>query len=362
MRVLWFIEGYSVPASRYRAIQLFPYLENHGIKIIAKVSRPEKYLPKTKNPLFFALAVLIKIINRLLQLPWIAWADIVIIQRELTPYGIGHLEQLICKLHPRVVFDYDDALEISYNMAHPLIRRLSNERSFQKLLGSISMIFAGNNTLAEYAKKFNQKVFIIPTVIDTDIYKAKITSHGAVVNIPTIGWMGTSGNADNLKMVLPALIKLRDKGYKFVFRIISDRLPKFIINEFPQTQFSLWAAEREISDLQNFDIGIMPLENNEWNKRKCGFKLIQYMSVGLATISSPVGVNAEIVKHEINGLSAKSPGDWHVMIEYLLDNPDKCLLYGKTARNTIEQKYSLTRWAPEVIKHIQDLGKQMNGS
>lgn len=357
MNVLWFIEGYSVPASRYRAIQLFPYFQRHGLKINPKVSWPEKYSPKTKNPLFFALTVLVKIINRLLQLPWLLWADIVIIQRELTPYGIGHLEQLICKLHPRVVFDYDDALEISYNTAHPLIRRLSNERSFQKLLSSMSLIFAGNKTLAEYASKFNQKVFIIPTVIDTDIYKPKIASSEVSGKIPTIGWMGTSGNADNLKMVLPALKRLCGDGYNFAFKIISDCIPKFIIDGFPQTQFSLWTAEKEISDLQSFDIGIMPLEDTEWNRRKCGFKLIQYMSVGLATVSSPVGVNAEIVRHKINGLSTRSSDDWYAMIKYLLDNPDKRLLYGQTARKTIEQEYSSTRWIPEIIDHIQNIDK-----
>ena len=352
MNVLWFIEGRSVPASRYRAIQLFPYLEKHGLKIKTAASRPEKYSPNSQNSIIFGLALVIKIIVRLFQISLIFWADIVIIQRELTPYGIGHLELLIAKLHKKVIFDYDDALEISYRAAHPFIQRMGNEQIFQKLLKSMNLIIVGNKMLSQYAEKFNQNIVIIPTTINTDLYLPITTKSN---KIPVIGWMGTSGKLKNLKLVSPALNKLSDERFKFKLRIISNEVPRSIINNHPFTEFTPWSAESEIKDLQNFDIGIMPLEDTEWNRGKCGFKLIQYMSVGLATVSSPVGVNEEIITNSINGFSAKSPDEWYTALKILLADQNTRIQQGKNARKTIEDRYSLKRWTPKIFQNIKIL-------
>ena len=41
--------------------------------------------------------------------------------------------------------------------------------------------------------------------------------------------------------------------------------------------------------------------DQKWDIYKCGFKLIQYMAVGLPAVASPVGVNADIVQQGENG-------------------------------------------------------------
>ncbi len=58
--------------------------------------------------------------------------------------------------------------------------------------------------------------------------------------------------------------------------------------------------------LQQLDIGIMPLPNAPWERGKCGYKLIQYMSCGMPVVASAVGVNADIVRAGENGELANS--------------------------------------------------------
>jgi hypothetical protein len=59
-----------------------------------------------------------------------------------------------------------------------------------------------------------------------------------------------------------------------------------------------WALEREIEDLQSFDVGLYPIVNDAWAVGKSGFKAIQYMSVGVPYVVSPVGACAEIGDRE----------------------------------------------------------------
>ena len=77
----------------------------------------------------------------------------------------------------------------------------------------------------------------------------------------------------------------------------------------------------EVETISKFDVGIMPLENNDFNKGKCGFKLIQYMSCGIPTISTPLEANIKINKNNGN-LFATTEEEWLIAFEKILLNKD----------------------------------------
>jgi glycosyltransferase involved in cell wall biosynthesis len=65
------------------------------------------------------------------------------------------------------------------------------------------------------------------------------------------------------------------------------------------------------------------------------------MAAGLPVISSPAGVNKEIVKHGVTGFLAESPEDWETAIKRLADNPGLRKAMGEAGRERVIQYYSV---------------------
>ena len=118
-----------------------------------------------------------------------------------------------------------------------------------------------------------------------------------------------------------------------------------------------WTEDSEVACIQNMDIGIMPLIDTPWARGKCGYKLIQYMACGLPVIASPVGVNAEIVEHGVNGLLATTAAEWREALTTLLRDPALRHRMGREGRRRVEQRYSLQIWGPRVAALLREVAE-----
>ena len=114
-----------------------------------------------------------------------------------------------------------------------------------------------------------------------------------------------------------------------------------------------WSLSSEISDLQGFDIGIMPIWDDDWTRGKCAFKIVQYMSVGASVVASPVGLNKEIVRDGVNGFLADDEKEWLEKLCLLIDNPAIRQRFALEGRVTIEREYSLKAMAPKFISILE---------
>ena len=56
-----------------------------------------------------------------------------------------------------------------------------------------------------------------------------------------------------------------------------------------------WQEHTEVDLINTFDVGIMPLPDDDWARGKCAFKLIQYMACGVPVVASAVGANVDVV-------------------------------------------------------------------
>jgi len=186
-----------------------------------------------------------------------------------------------------LVFDFDDAVFLGAGGRPSRSRR----RALDAVFAASRYIVAGNSWLAQ-AVEAPVPVTVLPTCIDTSRYLPRPDRSPG--GRPVIGWIGTSGNFPYLHRLVEPMRRLRAWGCDFDLRICSDVEPAGLCKALGAS-FERWSAEGELGFLQSLDIGLMPLENNDWCRGKCSFKLIQYMSVGAAVVASSVGMNRDVV-------------------------------------------------------------------
>ena len=115
-----------------------------------------------------------------------------------------------------------------------------------------------------------------------------------------------------------------------------------------EIEFRSWDFQREVADLQDATIGVMPLEDTEWARGKCGLKLLQYLAVGVPSVASPVGVNRDIIANGENGFLAATEQEWYERLEILCRQPQLRARMGQAGRRTVEERYSLAVWGPRL--------------
>ena len=285
-----------------------------------------------------ALGLLRGIFNRVVLLFKIRSYDYIFLQREFTPLGPPVFEWIVVKiLRCKIVYDFDDAIWIPDRIAeHAFTRWMKCRWKIEYICKWAYKISVGNIYLAEFAKQFNSNVFVIPTCVDTEVHHNKLKVHQD--GIPVIGWTGSHSTLKYLEIILPVITKL-NKESSFIFQVISNQPPEF---SFSNLRFIQWKEDSEIEDLLQIDIGIMPLPDDEWSEGKCGFKLIQYLSLGIPAVASPVGVNKIIMEDGTNGFLCGNANEWKIAIQKLLSDSSLRQTMGMAGRKKIEQQYSIS--------------------
>jgi glycosyltransferase involved in cell wall biosynthesis len=214
------------------------------------------------------------------------------------------------------------------------------------------IVTVGNQFLKEEVIKVDKakKVIIIPTSVDTRLYpkKKKVSKEGEVI----LGWIGTKGNLKYLKTLEPVFEALARKFSRLKLKIVCDDFYDSL--HLPVVK-KTWRLEDENEDLISFDIGLMPLGDDLWSKGKCGLKIIQYLSVGVPVVCTPVGVNSDIVQDGENGFWATTQQEWVDRLKTLIQNPDLRQRMGLSGMSTVEKEYSLRITSEQFLRVLQGL-------
>ena len=342
----------KVPGQRYRIEQWAPYLRDAGISVdflpFADVELAE-LLYEPGRVIAKCMRMAAAFARRVGHLAKIRGYDAVLIYRCACLAGPAVIERLISLLQKPVIYDFDDSIFVLHTAeANGRFGWLKFPGKTASICRLSNHVVVGNSFLADYTRKYNRRVTIIPTSVDTARYQPvkKTGSAGPVV----VGWTGSSTSQTYLEMFAPVLRELVARRH-IELHVISDRRPLL-----PGVQhiWRRWSADTETQDLSALDIGIMPMPDDAWSRGKCSLKALQYMAMGIPAVCSRVGTNPEVIKQGENGFLAATPEEWLGRLESLVDDPTLRRKLGQEARRTVEERYSMERSAGLFARVVRE--------
>jgi glycosyltransferase involved in cell wall biosynthesis len=279
--------------------------------------------------------------------------DLVYIYREAALAGPALLERLTRRWQAPIVYDLDEPLFVPYaSPRNRLFSRLRWASKIDELFGLSDRVFAVNRAIAGYAGRFCDQVSVVPMAVDLQRYRPSPVSTAA--RPLTVGWVGTRTTQPNLELIAEPLRRLA-RSHGAGLRVLADEpmtLPGLDLEFLP------WDFHQEVPRLQACQIGVVPVKPHPWTPWKFFFKLIQFMSLGMPVVASPVGSNLEIIEDGANGFLADGDDQWYDRLRALADDPALRRSMGQAARQTAETRFGLDR----QIDTVESLWQQACGA
>lgn len=342
----------EAPSNRLRVEQYFPYLRAHGVDPVLRPFMTSLFYNIRYSPggigrkaASFGLSTL----SRFMDVYRASQADVIVVHREAFPFGGPLIEEAMAHLGIPVIFDFDDAIYLPNSAdTNRFVTLLKRPHKTARIIALSSWVIAGNENLRAYASRYNPRITVIPTPVDTDYFAPRReprTSDRVV-----IGWIGSNTTAPYLRMLVRALTRIVEKYPQVDVRVVGGSYAPPIV---PDLQVRRWDLDRELDELHDFDIGIMPMPDTEWTRGKCGFKALLYMSVGIPPVCSPVGVTNDILQDGHNGFLATTIDEWVDRLSKLVEDAALRKRMGEAGRQWVEERFSLTAQAPRFLDVLE---------
>lgn len=335
--------GPLAASTRYRLGQFVPGLAEHGISLQIHHLLGDDYLrARFKTGALPLTPMLRGGIARLGDLWRHKRYRAAVLHCELFPVLPGWAETAFLRLP--YVYDFDDAFYLKYKtgrmgFASPLLGR-----KFDQVMRGAAAITAGNRHLANHASARNPNVTLLPTVVDIQRYVPALTRMNPTF---TVGWIGSPSTAAYLS-ALAAPLEILGAEMPLNFVVIGGKAPRIPNVNVIEVE---WQESTEVDLINTFDVGVMPLPDDEWARGKCAFKLIQYMACAVPVVASPVGANADVVSPEC-GFLASSMDAWVGSLRLLRDDAALRKRMGEAGRQRVVDHYSLGTALPKMAEAI----------
>ncbi len=335
LKVAAFTGGSNIPGTRFRVRQYIEPLRLEGVEVDEFTAPLGAYPPA--NRLLRPVWGVASLASRMPALVKSYRYDLTLLQREL----ISTLATLESASKAPRIFDVDDAIWL-----------YREGKAATRIAQKCQAVICGNGFLAQHFSRWNSRVTVIPTAVDTERFLPTTTRN--TTGRTVIGWIGTSGNFKYLYQIEQALAAVLEKTPGTVLLIVSDARPNFSLLEPDRVEFRSWSVEGEVRAIQQMSVGIMPLDNSEWARGKCSFKMLQYMACGLPVVVSPVGMNAEVLAIGAAGIGACTNDDWVDALLGLLTNEDARTRMGSAGRQIVMEHYSVRVIAPRLASFLRE--------
>lgn len=351
--------GYQYRAKKWAEIFTINGFSSEVITIENSKNKFDEYLKKNTAQFLIKSMFL-----RIKQCLYARNFKIVIVRRELllfNDYGNCYMEKFLLAIHSNVILDFDDDISASKKQPKEITNLygkllLENGNKFNDTLRLYSKFIVGSKYLKNKVLKENtaincSNICIIPTCVDYDKESPKEYKIDKGSDLIVFGWIGGNHNHHCIDIIIDPLNQIH-KTQKVKLLVVSggkyaNCKAAFTIENLP------WSVSKEKESVKKFDIGLMPIPNNEVSLGKCAFKLIQYMGLGIISIATGITANNDVIDNNIDGFLVKSDNsNWFQVISKVLRNKRHFPELSKKATEKIFTHYSFIANTQQYIKFI----------
>tara|TARA_R110002049_G_scaffold40192_13_gene122720 strand:+ start:2984 stop:4108 length:1125 start_codon:yes stop_codon:yes gene_type:complete len=344
---------YEGASSRYRVYQYVPHLEALGVRCdqqsFMDTQMYRRYFSHG-GALQKAWLMCKAIVKRMKVLLRFRDYDIIYMQRELFPLAPPLAERYMRKRGAVLFFDYDDALFINKpSRFTPIATYLRSPDKTLALFGMVDCVVAGNDWLRDKALRHGAHAVTLEVAEDTD----RISMHAKHSNDRpvTIGWLGSTTTVKYLRVIAPALKRIAAANPDVNFELMGggdlhmDGVP---------WKAAPWSLEDELAALSRFDIGLMPLPDEDWARGKSGGKARTYMAAGVVPVCSAIGYNRQLIHHGRTGYLCNTEEEWFASLTMLINDPGLRQSIAERARADVRQRFAPARQALRMRELFDD--------
>ena len=270
MRVLFVTQyGLLAASSRTRVFQYLPHLEQNQIETRVLTVLPDKAIGGSQT---------LVTQNRWRKIGYYLWAtyrtalcgmrawwmaaeyDVLFVQKVIFPPPV---RWLLRRRRPRFAYDFDDAIftsEVRLGNWISAWKQRRNAAGLPAMLTLADLVIVENEYTAGYAEQYCNRVAIITGPIDTCRFRAA-ADPGERSDQVVLGWIGSATTLPYLDMLKQPLTNLGQRYPNLRLRVVGA---KNVGIHGIRVEASAWDLEREVEDLQGFDIGLMPIPDDPW--------------------------------------------------------------------------------------------------
>jgi glycosyltransferase involved in cell wall biosynthesis len=342
----------NTPSSRFRIRSLITPLERRGVAVTdlkRKFSTEMSALqfPKTRirrDPRKAALAAtyhlgdlgqtLVRVMaTRRFSATWVS--------REVI---IGHTSWEGLIKQP-FYYDIDDAVFLRSSFARAGIDRL---------IRNAACVFAGNEFLADYCSTLTDKIEVVPTAVDTARFHPDPDWQPSAVF--KVVWSGTSSSFPYLKAIEEQLAAFFRAAPDARFHIYSTCYPQELtaLREF--IHYEQWSAQAEVAQIQDADVGLMPIPDTDWARGKCSYKMLLYAACGVPCVVSDVGMNIKVLAQGRVGIGCSAPDDWRSALEEAYRQRNRLRHLFPDGPAVVQRFYSVDVVADKIVRTMVGKG------
>ncbi len=236
----------------------------------------------------------------------------------------------------RRVFEVDDDLlnvDPSSATAQAFYRDPAVRRTLVENVRSADAVTVSTPYLAEVVRSeygVTAPVYVLPNCLDPAVLDLPpVTQDGPV----TVGWAGSDTHRGDFEQVRRPLRRWFARHPEVGFQTMGVPYGYLIDRHGPEKPWvSVWSDPVGYMRELDWQIGIAPLANTQFNRCKSDLKALEYAARGIPVVASDVEPYRGFVEHGVTGFLVTHPREWAEALDALATDPGLRARMGAAAR------------------------------